>query len=178
MCMLQTMLVLLHSNYHLSPWYVQLSSIRTGGSTKFPYNQFVDPHSFAVIGENGSFRESSFNELFNPTSTTPPFFQIFDQSFLSILGPTPSINEVASNETFAFAHEAPIYVPATDEVFFASNDGGALGNSDLEHNNVIGKISLKAVETALKANGADGAAVNVPVTEVSIIICVHQRTTM
>ncbi|KAF5381757.1 hypothetical protein D9615_005449 [Tricholomella constricta] len=123
---------------------------------------FIDPKSFAVLGgTNTTFRESSFDTFFNPTSTAPPFFQIFDPSFLSILGPNPSIREVASNATFAFAHEAPIYVAATDEVFFASNDGGLLGMSDLEHNNVVGKISLKDVDTALAANDS---VINVPVT--------------
>ncbi|KAG6831539.1 hypothetical protein H0H92_009458 [Tricholoma furcatifolium] len=126
------------------------------------FGQFVDPKSFAVIGgTNTTFRESSFDTFFNPTSTAPPFFQIFDTEFLTILGQNPSIREVASNSTFAFAHEAPIYVADTNEVFFASNDGGPLGMSDLEHNNVVGKINLNDVNAAIAANLSD---INVPVT--------------
>ncbi|KAG5730841.1 Gluconolactonase [Termitomyces sp. T112] len=122
---------------------------------------FVDPRLFAVIGgSNITFRESSFSTFFNPTSTAPPFFQIFDSAFLTILGPNPSIREVASNSTFAFAHEAPVYVSDTNEVFFASNDGGPLGMSDLNHSNVIGKINLTDVDTALAANDS---VINVPV---------------
>lgn len=128
------------------------------------YLQFVDPKSFAVLGANGSFRTSSFNQFFNPTSTNPPFFQIFDEAFLDILGPNPSIQEVASNATFAFAHEGPIYNPPTDEVFFASSDGGPLGNSDLNHNNQVSKISMAAVEVALASGHTP---VNVPFTPVS-----------
>lgn len=125
-----------------------------------------------MLGPNGQFRNSSFTEFFNPTSRKPPFFQIFDPDFLDILGPTPSFHEVASNAAFAFAHEAPIYVPETDEVFFASNDGGALGNSDLTHNNQVGKISMQAVETALQdLKAGSGTAVNVSVTEVSTLYC-------
>ncbi|KAF8954572.1 D-lactonohydrolase-like protein [Flammula alnicola] len=136
-----------------------------------PQSVFVDPLSFAVLGPNGSFRDSAFTQFFNPTLTAVPFFQIFDPAFLAILGPNPSFHEVASNATFAFAHEAPIYVPETDEVFFASNDGGALGNSDLNHNNQVGKISMKAVEAALQTlkPGDNGTALQVPVTEVSIV---------
>lgn len=131
-----------------------------------PQSVFIDPRSFAVLGPNGPFRNSSFTEFFNPTSTKTPFFQIFDPAFLTILGPNPSFHEVASNATFAFAHEAPIYNPDTDEVFFASNDGGALGNSDINHNNQVGKISMKAVEAALQGlKGGTGTPVNVPVTE-------------
>ncbi|KDR79184.1 hypothetical protein GALMADRAFT_137071 [Galerina marginata CBS 339.88] len=134
-----------------------------------PQSVFVDPRSFAVLGPNGPFRNSSFTQFFNPTETKTPFFQIFDPAFLTILGSNPSFHEVASNATFAFAHEAPIFVPETDEVFFASNDGGALGNSDLNHNNQVGKISLQAVETALQAlKGNSGQAVNVPVTELTL----------
>jgi gluconolactonase len=110
----------------------------------------------------------SFDSGFNPTGTHPPFFQIFDRDFLSVLGKAPRITEIASNATFAFAHEAPIYDAALDFVFFASNDGGALGMSDIDHNNTVGRISLKDVTTAL--HGSNGAAVNVPVTEVSVLV--------
>ncbi|KAG6833135.1 hypothetical protein H0H87_010849 [Tephrocybe sp. NHM501043] len=125
----------------------------------------LPPQTFAVIGgTNVTYRDSSFDTFFNPTSTAAPFFQVFDRAFLSILGHKPSIREVASNSTFAFAHEAPIYVAATNEVFFASNDGGPLGMSDLEHNSVVGKISLNDVDTAVAANVG---IINVPVTFVS-----------
>ncbi|KAG6884537.1 hypothetical protein C0993_010293 [Termitomyces sp. T159_Od127] len=128
--------------------------------------QFVDPKLFNVIsGSNITFRESSFGTFFNPTSTPPPFFQIFDPDFLAILGPNPSVREVASNSTFAFAHEAPVYVPDTNEVFFASNDGGPLGMSDLNHNSVVGKLNLTEVDIAFAANNS---VINVPVTFVSL----------
>ncbi|KAG6837406.1 hypothetical protein H0H93_010024 [Arthromyces matolae] len=132
-------------------------------SFQVPENSvFVDPKAFAVIdGSETPFRESSFGTFFNPTATTPPFFQIFNQDFIKILGPTPSIREVASNSTFAFAHEAPIYVHDTNEIFFASNDGGPLGLSDLEHNNVIGKISLTDVDRAFASNVTN---INVPLS--------------
>ncbi|KAJ3757120.1 D-lactonohydrolase-like protein [Lentinula raphanica] len=126
----------------------------------------IDPHSFAVMGPDGPFRNDSFNAFFNPTSTTPPFFQVFDKRFLTILGENPSFREIASNATFAFAHEAPIYNEPTDEVFFSSNDGGPLGMSDLNHNNVISKISMKEVEAALSANPT--GSVNVPITQLNL----------
>ncbi|KAF8880549.1 D-lactonohydrolase-like protein [Infundibulicybe gibba] len=129
-----------------------------------PQSVFIDPRSFAVLGPNETFRSSSFNDLFNPTSTAPPFFQIFDKGFLSILGASPSIHEVASNPNFAFAHEAPIYNMPTDEVFFASNDGGPLGESDLNHNNLVGKISLTEIEAALARNNSAGATLDLPDT--------------
>lgn len=91
---------------------------------------------------------------------------MFDPAFLRILGPSATVRAVAANPTFAFAHEAPIWLPSTDEVTFASNDGGALGMSDIDHNNQVSKISLKEVAAAIKAAGHGTAAVNVSVTKV------------
>ncbi|KAF9451568.1 calcium-dependent phosphotriesterase [Macrolepiota fuliginosa MF-IS2] len=130
-----------------------------------PQSVFVDPASFAVLPKDGPFRTDA-NKVFNPTNTTPPFFQIFNTGFLSILGSTPSINVIATNPDFAFAHEAPIYVPETDEVFFCSNAGGPLGMSDINNNNKVFKISLAEAEAAMDANG--GGDVNVTVTEVPL----------
>jgi len=120
------------------------------------------------MGPNATFREDALdnNTRFNPTGSTPPFFQVFDEAFLKILGPDAVIRQVAVNDTFAFAHEAPIFNEATNELFFASNDGGALGMSDLEHNSLYGKISMADVAAAFAANESD---INVPVTEVSFI---------
>jgi gluconolactonase len=126
--------------------------------------KFVDPRSFAVLGANGSFRQSSFDSGFNPTGTTPPFFQIFDEGFLDILGKNASISVIAFNSTntsFAFAHEGPIYNPSTEDLFFISNDGGL---RNIDRNNRVLKLSMKDVEEASR-NGTQN--VNVAVTEVS-----------
>lgn len=57
-----------------------------------------------------------------------------------------------------------MYVAETDEVFFASNAGGDLGMSDWDHNNVVSKISLAAVESALLTAGEGATKVDVPYT--------------
>ncbi|KAI0072711.1 calcium-dependent phosphotriesterase [Panus rudis PR-1116 ss-1] len=134
-----------------------------------PQSVIIDPLKFTVFGQNGSFRQSSFTEFFNPTNTSPPFFQIFHSDFLTVLGKSPSMRAVASNPEFAFAHEAPVWFEDSDEVTFASNDGGALGMSDLEHNNQVGKISLKEVAEAIKNSDSHGVApVNVSVTKLDL----------
>ncbi|KAJ3517416.1 hypothetical protein NMY22_g13973 [Coprinellus aureogranulatus] len=121
----------------------------------------VDPATFAVLN---TFRNSS-SVLFNPTSSSPPFFQVFDPEFHNILGPNPTITEIAANASFAFAHEAPIYYPETNEIFFASNAGGALEDSGINKNNVVSKIDMVAVESAL-ASGQSPA--RVPVQRLSL----------
>lgn len=117
-----------------------------------------------VLGPDGNFRNDS--TFFNPTGSSPPFFQIFDDSFLSILGSNPSIRVIAENDTFAFAHEAPVWIPETDEVFFASIDGGVPGISDINHNNRVSKISVK--------NARSGG--NVTVTPVRTSYLSHVRS--
>ncbi|KAI0710560.1 D-lactonohydrolase-like protein [Earliella scabrosa] len=147
------------------------SSFQTGvanASALPPQAVLVDPLAFNVLGINGSFRTSATEEFFNPTNSSPPFFQVFHPDFLKILGPRATIRAVAANATFAFAHEAPIWVANTDEVFFSSNDGGALGMSDIDHNNQVAKISLKEVATAIRASGQGIAPVNVTVTKIDL----------
>ncbi|KZV79538.1 calcium-dependent phosphotriesterase [Exidia glandulosa HHB12029] len=117
------------------------------------------------MGANATSRTDAF-QMFNPTNTTAPFFQVFHDDFLDILGPHASIVAIASNPGFAFAHEAPIFDPSTDDLFFASNDGGPLGFSDIDHNNQIGRLSLREAETALAKSG--GKPVNVTVTKLNL----------
>ncbi|KIP02575.1 hypothetical protein PHLGIDRAFT_122357 [Phlebiopsis gigantea 11061_1 CR5-6] len=134
-----------------------------------PQAVFVNPQSFAVLGTNGSFRESATASTLNPTNTSAPFFQVFHPDFVTkILGLSASIRVVASNPGFAFAHEAPIWVPATDEVFFASNGGGALGFSDIDHNNQVAKISLGEVARAADASRSKTTPLNVTVTSLAL----------
>ncbi|THH32201.1 hypothetical protein EUX98_g2002 [Antrodiella citrinella] len=127
--------------------------------------QIIDRLDFNVFGQEGLFRQSSVHQFFNPTNATPPFFQVFDPSFFSVLGPNPSIRVVASNPSFEFAHEAPIWLSDTDEVTFASVDGGFPGVSDINHNNRVSKISLKDVEDAIKMAGSSPTPINVTVTK-------------
>lgn len=141
-------------------------------------SQVIDRLDFTVFGQNGPFRESSITQFFNPSNASPPFFQVFDPRFLSILGPNPSIRSVASNPTFAFAHEAPIWLPETDEVTFASGGGGPLGMSDINHNNQVGKISLKEVQEAIKQAGPGVTPVNVTATKVRPLLAVTSLSTM
>jgi len=101
---------------------------------------------------------------FNPTNTTPPFIQIFDPSFLEVTGVDTTIRLVASHPGFAIAHEAPIYVPELNLVFFASNAGGTLGYNGWHNNSVVWMVNMTEVDDALAAT-TDG--VNVPIQTVS-----------
>ena len=101
---------------------------------------------------------------FNPTNTTPPFIQIFDPSFLEVAGVDATIRLVASHPGFAVAHEAPIYVPELNLVFFASNAGSTLGYSNWYNNSVVSMVNMTEVDNAFAA--ATGG-VNVQIQTVS-----------
>lgn len=127
--------------------------------------QHVDYKKYNALGSSATFRVDDFAP-YNPTNASPPFFQVFDPSFVTnVLGPNAVIHRIAYDPGFAFAHEAPVYVSKSDELVFASNGGGALGFSDWDHNNQVGRISLKDAEAALEGKMA-GEAVNVTVTKV------------
>lgn len=126
----------------------------------------VDPADIAVMGPNATFRDNTFTELFNPTNTTPPFFQVFDEAFLDLIGPNASVRVITADPTYAFAHEAPIWNPLTDDVFFCSFDGGALGHNDINTNSQVFKINLKEVADAIASTNSSTEAVNVTVTPV------------
>ncbi|KAF8505201.1 D-lactonohydrolase-like protein [Hysterangium stoloniferum] len=124
---------------------VQTVSVILAQDVKLPAQTvLIDVPALAILGDNGIFRTST--TPFNPTGHEPPFFQAWDMRFLDILGPNPSVRIIAERDDFAFAHEAPIWDPTSDRIFFASNDGGALGMSDLNHNNQVSFINLKDVK--------------------------------
>lgn len=129
-----------------------------------PNSVFVPPLSFAVIEQNSRFRPST-TVFLNPTNLTPPFFQIFDDDFLPLLGSSPFVRQIAfrPDAGFGFAFEAPVFVPETNEVFFASNVEPP--DVTLEINNHVGKISITELQKAL-ASGAPN--INITVEELNL----------
>ncbi|VDB92370.1 unnamed protein product [Peniophora sp. CBMAI 1063] len=127
--------------------------------------QIADPLIYNVRGPSHEPATNTFAKHNNPHNATPPFFQVFQPAFLAnVLSPQATIIRIAYDPDFAFAHESPIWIRESDELWFSSNDGGALGRSDWDNNNVIGKISLREVDAAIEALRGENGAVNVPVT--------------
>ncbi|KAF7317880.1 SGL domain-containing protein [Mycena kentingensis (nom. inval.)] len=97
-----------------------------------------DKRAFAVLDPLGPFRNGS--ELYEPAQTnlTPPYFQVYDDRFMDIIGPNPTLRVIVENDTFPFAHDGPIWVPSTNEVFMT---GGRLQGRP------VSKISLDDLKT-------------------------------
>lgn len=88
-----------------------------------------------------------------------------------MLTPQSTIRSIARNASFAFAHEAPIWDPETDRVWFSSNDGGKLGFSGWDKNNVVGYVEMGEVEMAVEWFGeGDLGAVEVKVHQVRLFL--------
>ena len=130
--------------------------------------QYVNPLTHAVHSPSTPFRGDGWMDHFNPTNTSPPFFQAYHPGFLKVIGSDPSIRAIATNPGFAFAHEAPIWVPETDELFFSSQNGGYLGFSDWDNNNQVGKLSLSEGKTLAAASGSKTSPLNATVTPVAL----------
>ncbi|KIJ24788.1 hypothetical protein M422DRAFT_39008 [Sphaerobolus stellatus SS14] len=83
---------------------------------------------------------------FDPTNATPSFFQVWYTRFLDILGSNASVRVIADHNVgeFPFVHEAPIWDPNMDRVFFASSTGTP--GVDHPANNQVNVISLKDVK--------------------------------
>ncbi|EPS95086.1 hypothetical protein FOMPIDRAFT_1133117 [Fomitopsis schrenkii] len=133
-----------------------------------PQTVYVDPLTHAVHSPSSSFRGDGWMDHFNPTNASPPFFQIYHPGFLKVIGSDPSIRAIAVNPGFAFAHEAPIWVPETDELFFSSQDGGHLGFSDWDNNNQVGKLSLGEVKKLAVTSASKTTPLNATVTALSL----------
>jgi len=113
---------------------------------------YINPLEYNVVGaEFSQWRTNDSFVGFNPTNTTPPFIQVFDPSFLDVTGLNATIRMVVSNPGFAFAHEAPIYIPDLNVVFFSSNDGGPLGYNGWNNNSVVSMLNMTEVDYALAA---------------------------
>ncbi|KAI9566140.1 hypothetical protein HD554DRAFT_2119716 [Boletus coccyginus] len=127
---------------------------------------YINPLEYNVVGANyPQWRTNNSFVGFNPTNTTPPFIQIFDPAFLEVTGVDATIRLVASHPGFAVAHEAPIYVPELNLVFFASYAGGTLGYSGWYNNSVISMVNITEVDNALAATKG---GVNAPIQTLNL----------
>lgn len=129
----------------LSPFVVLALSTTCAAWTIPPQSVYIDQLQYNVLGSNSTLFRGPTG-YFNPQNLTPPFFQIFNEGFFHILGESPSIQLITENDSYAFAHEAPVYLPEKNELWFSSNDGGPLGMSDWYNDNKIWKINLTEAE--------------------------------
>ncbi|KAG0705379.1 hypothetical protein DFH29DRAFT_800473, partial [Suillus ampliporus] len=116
---------------------------------------YVDPLLYNVVGANYTNWRNSSDVGFNPTNTPSPFIQVFDPSFLEITGPSATIRAIASHPGYSFAHEAPVYVPDLNVVFFSNTGGETLSYSGWYNSSVVSMINMTEVDMALASTTGD-----------------------
>ncbi|KEF56750.1 gluconolactonase [Exophiala aquamarina CBS 119918] len=101
--------------------------------------------------------------LSEENATAKPF-HVYDEAFYDIIGTNPTLTVIASTGGDPLFHEAVVWYPPTNEVFFVQNAGAAAAGTGLNKSNVILKISLDqaaAVSSERNASGrVDVTAVN------------------
>ncbi|WWC68086.1 uncharacterized protein I206_102005 [Kwoniella pini CBS 10737] len=123
------------------------------------YAQIIRPSSFAVLDSVPSPTEHNFTTLFYPPGTSAESlkekpFLIYDDAFYDIIGTNPTLTLVADGGSNPLFHEATVWYPPTDEVFFVQNAGAPAAGTGLDKSAIIQKISLsQAANIASQGNG-------------------------
>lgn len=109
--------------------------------------------------------EADHPEIFLPpglslAQATAKPFHIYDDAFYKVIGSTPTLTLLAESASDPLFHEAVIWYPPTDEVFFCQNSGAAAAGTGLNKSAIIEKISL-AQAAQIAASNNTNARVNV-----------------
>ncbi|KAI1405244.1 calcium-dependent phosphotriesterase [Hypoxylon fuscum] len=100
-------------------------------------------------------------------SLTEKPFHIYDDDFYDIIGDNPTLTLIANTGTIPMFHEAAVWYPPTDEMFFVQNAGVA--GTGLNKSNVILKISLSEAAAVSNTRNATGS-VNVQTVDAPAIL--------
>ncbi|KAK6903590.1 hypothetical protein I203_107095 [Kwoniella mangroviensis CBS 8507] len=142
------------------------------GSSGAPrYAQVIRPSSFAVLDQVPSPVDHNYTTLFYPPGThedslkEKPFL-IFDDEFYDIIGSDPTLTVIADGGTNPLFHEATVWYPPTDEVFFVQNAGAPAAGTGLNKSAIVQKISLSQAQNVSASN--NGGSVDVITVNTSV----------
>ncbi|OTA89909.1 hypothetical protein M434DRAFT_78705 [Hypoxylon sp. CO27-5] len=102
-------------------------------------------------------------------SLTNKPFHIYDDEFYDVIGPNPTLTLIANSGTNPMFHEAAVWYPPTDEMFFVQNAGAAAAGTGLNRSNVILKIALHEAAAVSDIRNATGS-VNVQIVDAPAIL--------
>ncbi|KAI1339131.1 D-lactonohydrolase [Xylariaceae sp. FL0016] len=123
--------------------------------------QFIDQKAFNVlpyVPPSTVFNASSY---FVPPGYTKESleekpFHIYDEEFYDVLGPNPTLTLIAHDDSNPLYHEATLWYPPTDEMFFAQNAGATAAGTGLNKSAIIMKISLSEAAAVSSQRNATG----------------------
>lgn len=105
----------------------------------FSSRNYSSPWSASLAASSSGEDDSAFKVTFEP----------FNDAGRTILGDSPKLTVLVEEQDYAFAHEAPVYFPHSDDIFFCSDAGGEEGRANATVNNVVFRAKVqKLVEQA------------------------------
>ncbi|OTB20072.1 hypothetical protein K445DRAFT_52357 [Daldinia sp. EC12] len=96
-------------------------------------------------------------------------FHIYDDEFYDVIGSNPTLTLIANTGTNPMFHEAAVWYPPTDEMFFVQNAGAAAAGTGLNKSNIISKIALSEAAAVSNIRNATGS-VNVQTVDAPAIL--------
>ncbi|KAM5349839.1 hypothetical protein ACJ41O_006344 [Fusarium nematophilum] len=129
--------------------------------------QIIDQKVFNVLEDVPPPAQANDSTVFlwpgvTQESLTAKPFHVYDEEFYDVIGKDPSLTLIATSDTDPIFHEAVVWYPPTDEVFFVQNAGAPAAGTGLNKSSIIQKISLKEAEAVRKGtHTADEATVTV-----------------
>ncbi|OCT44023.1 hypothetical protein CLCR_00091 [Cladophialophora carrionii] len=147
----------------LPPLFSGLASLITLATAQSDSSQVlvVDQRSFNVLRPVPPPSQSNLTTIFVPPGITleealDKPFHVYDDAFYDIIGPNPTLTVLASQGTNPLFHEAVVWYPPTDEVFFVQNAGAAAAGTGLNKSNIIQKIALSQAAAVSSMRNASG----------------------
>ncbi|KAM5386604.1 hypothetical protein ACJZ2D_000567 [Fusarium nematophilum] len=139
---------------------LDLSPLSWGALAKLPPQaQIIDQTAFNVLSEVPPPAEANDSTVFlwpgvTQESLTAKPFHVYDDAFYDIIGSDPSLTLIATSESDPIFHEAVVWYPPTDEVFFVQNAGAPAAGTGLNKSSIIQKISLAEAEAVRNSSSS------------------------
>ncbi|KAI0538310.1 D-lactonohydrolase [Xylaria digitata] len=123
--------------------------------------QFIDQKALNVLPSVLPPSEFNLTNIFVPpgydlAALTEKPFHVYDEEFYDVIGRNPTLTLIARSETDPIFHEAVVWYPPTNEVFFAQSAGNPATGTGLNKSAIIQKISLAEAEAVSDKRNATG----------------------
>ncbi|RYP16711.1 hypothetical protein DL765_004947 [Monosporascus sp. GIB2] len=124
--------------------------------------QVIDQKAFNVLPYVPPLTESNATTLFVPpgldaASLRDRPFHVYDDEFFDVIGSNPTLTLIARTDSDPLFHEAVVWYPPTDEVFFVQHAGAPAAGTGLNKSSIILKIDLSEAAAVSDQRNATGA---------------------
>ncbi|KAI2624771.1 lactonohydrolase [Xylaria nigripes] len=137
--------------------------------------QFIDQKAFNALSDVLPPSEFNMTNIFVPpgydvVSLKKKPFHVYDEEFYDVIGPNPTLTLIANTGSdVPYYHEAVVWYPPTNEVFFVESAGAPATGTGLNKSAIIQKISL-AEALAVASSPNTKSSVNVQVVDANPMI--------